>query len=157
MPIIIRKYTDADFGSVFALEGGMRREPYTQAVFIRQAACLFPSTFLVADKEGEVIGYAIGGPVQGDGSAAWMLRLQVRTDARQKGTGTRLLSTLLGVLASQGASECFLTVSPENHQALPLYRKEGFVVVDRIPGYFGEGEDRLIMRRPLIMTDQDTE
>lgn len=142
-------YSDADFSAVSALDDGVHDEPYTRAVFIRQAACLFPATFLLAEEDSRVIGYAIAGMVQGDGSAGWLLRLYVTANARREGAGTLLLSSLLARMTSFGAGECYLSVSPENGSALPLYRREGFVVVDEVSDYFGRGEDRLIMKKQL--------
>ena len=41
----------------------------------------------------------------------------------------------------------WLTVSPDNSQALSLYQRLGFKVVDRDANYFGPDQPRLKLRR----------
>ncbi|KAF1076179.1 hypothetical protein [Methanogenium sp. MK-MG] len=43
----------------------------------------------------------------------------------------------------------FLSVHPENHPARSLYDSLGYMVTETICGYFGEGEDRMIMKKVL--------
>ncbi|MGC9434573.1 MAG: GNAT family N-acetyltransferase [Methanomicrobiales archaeon] len=140
----IRSYRDADFSPVCRLEAEERPEPYTQAVFIRQAGELFSGTFLVAEQGDEVIGYTIGGLSAG---AGWILRLKVDSGLRQRGIGRALLEALITALEDAGAREILLSVSPANNPAICLYETFGFSPREFRPDYFGPGEDRIIMRR----------
>lgn len=53
-------------------------------------------------------------------------------------------------LAAAGAREVFLSVAPDNRGAILLYEKMGFSCSQEVSGYFGPGEDRLIMKKDLI-------
>jgi len=73
----------------------------------------------------------------------------VRADLRGRGFGRRLLSHLLDTLHDRGVAEVLLSVSPHNLPAVGLYESAGFGVARIEEGYFGEGEDRLLMHLPL--------
>ncbi|TAJ43863.1 GNAT family N-acetyltransferase [Methanofollis fontis] len=145
----IRAYRDDDFSAVAALECGTGGSKYQAAVFIRQAAVLFNDQFLVLEQDRRAVGFTIGARVQGNGEEAWVLRLKVEEGLRGNGFGRQLLEALLGRFCESGASGAVLTVSPSNTPARRLYESAGFGVVGEEPGYFGDGEDRLVMRLPL--------
>jgi len=154
MDIIIRHYHESDFGAVCAIEGEGLHEPYTQAVFIRQAGELFPDTFFVAECDGAVAGYAIGALVQTPATPAqaWIIRIKLRRERQGKGMGKKLLEILISTLKGMGVTEVLLSVSPANQPALHLYekygfRENGFKKTGMRAAYFGEGEDRCIMKR----------
>jgi len=46
-------------------------------------------------------------------------------------------------------TECFLEVRVSNHPAVNLYEKLGFTNVNRKLGYYMDGEDALVMAKPL--------
>jgi ribosomal-protein-alanine N-acetyltransferase len=145
----IRPYRHADFPAVKTLEEEHGHDGYSASVFIRQAAELYPQTFLVLEDAGEVVGYTIGASVQDNASQAWCLRLALRRDQRQKGLGTQLFAALLELLCSHGIHVCFLTVSPSNIPAYRLYYRQGFRIVQEEEDYFGEGETRYLMKKDL--------
>jgi ribosomal-protein-alanine N-acetyltransferase len=145
----IRPYRDDDFETVMAIERGEDGSDYQSAVFVRQSGVLFPQTFFVLEHEGTAAGFTVGGGVQGDGGRAWVLRLKVRADLRGRGFGRRLLSHLLDALHERGVAEILLSVSPNNIPAVRLYESSGFDVAGKEERYFGDGEDRLVMRLPL--------
>jgi [ribosomal protein S18]-alanine N-acetyltransferase len=65
---------------------------------------------------------------------------------RGRGTGRAFLRALLDEVGELGASSLLLTVAPDNQAALDLYRGEGFVVAGEVPGFYGPGGDRLLLR-----------
>jgi ribosomal-protein-alanine N-acetyltransferase len=146
---IIRKYQHADYSAVKALEEAHEHDGYSAGVFIRQAAELYPETFLVLQDVEVVVGYTIGASVQDIVSQAWCLRLALRKDYREKGLGTQLFAALLELLCSRGVHECFLTVSPDNISARRLYLRQGFRIVRKEEDYFGKGETRYVMKKDL--------
>ena len=140
----VRPYCSADFPAVWALERIRDREGYASAVTVRQAAALWPDTFLVADAGGEAVGFTIGA-ASSDPLAGWVLRLKVCADWRRQGCATALLGALLERLASAGVRTVRLTVAPENGPARALYARLGFAEEATLPAYFGPGEDRLLL------------
>jgi ribosomal protein S18 acetylase RimI-like enzyme len=145
----IRPYHTEDFLAVKVLEEEHGHDAYSAGVFIRQAAELYPSTFLVLEDAEGVIGYTIGASVQDTTSQAWCLRLAVRKDRRQDGWGKRLFTALLILLSSRGVHTCFLSVSPNNIPAYRLYLGQGFRIVRKEKDYFGKGETRYLMKKDL--------
>lgn len=140
----VRPYEDPDFPGVWAMERNGFEAGYPSAVVVRQAAELYPETFLVAaDSEGPA-GYVIAA-LSSDPFVGWILRLRVRADCRRTGCGTSLVQSALERLRVGGAAQVRLTVAPANTAALALYRGLGFVGEARLADYFGPGEDRLLL------------
>ena len=80
-------------------------------------------------------------------SVVWMAATAFTKVCRGQGLGSLLIENLLGIIDRECAS-CFLTVSPENSNALKLYRKWGFTSEEFVAGYYRENEDRLVLIRP---------
>lgn len=150
MRIPVRSYRNEDFRAVAALEESGIHEPYRSAVFVRQMGEICKETFLVAVPDnGEPVGYAVGAGVRHDLSEAWILRLGVREEKRREGIGSALLGAVIDALQAKHPCTVRLTVSPENHPAIRLYERHGFVREQTVPEYFGPGEDRIIMKKPM--------
>jgi len=77
----------------------------------------------------------------------WILRLQVAEPYRRQGVARTLLHRLHDEFQNMGLDELFLSVSPANARALPLYLSLGYEKVEFRKEYFGPDEDRLILRR----------
>ena len=145
MPAETHLYRDEDFAAVHNLEMSGGHEPYRSAVFVRQLGIVCHNTFLVATRDGEQVGYAIGALVQDNPRDAWILRIGVREDLRRTGVGSVLLAGLLEIFRTKGVHTVRLTVSPENIAANALYVKAGFVQESFCRAYFGEDGDRIVM------------
>lgn len=148
MPWTVRPFRDADFPEVWALERVRDAGGYASAVFVRQAAALWPETFLVADEAGRAIAFAVGAAASAPGTG-WILRLKVLEERRRRGIGIALIDGLVERLRGQGVREIRLTVAPENRPALALYRRCGFEDLVLARDHFGPGEDRLVLGRRL--------
>lgn len=144
----VRPFRDADFPAIWALERVRDAEGYASAVTIRQAAVLWPVTLLVADEDGEAVGFTIGA-ASSDLGVGWILRLKVCEGRRRRGCATALLLAVLERLRDGGVRTVRLTVAPENRPARELYAGFGFLEEAVLPGYFGPGENRLLLGRPI--------
>ncbi len=149
MDLMIRGYCEEDFPGVSALERENTAGDCKPEVFIRQAGVLFADTFLVAERDGRIVGYTIGALVQRQPATGWIVRLVVAERYRRRGLGGDLVAAVTGSLRERGAGEVYLSVSPSNHAARALYEKYGFRETEFFPAYFGEGADRHILRRDL--------
>ncbi|HDQ07898.1 MAG TPA: N-acetyltransferase [Methanoculleus sp.] len=146
----IRPYADADFEDVWNMNAGMQGASYEGAVFVRQAAFLYPQSFFVLQGPQGVSGFTIAALVQGHHPPeGWILRLHVAEEYRRSGYGRMLLRASIRSLAVSGAGKVLLSVAPDNVAALDLYTSEGFVLVSRAERYFGPGKDRLIMEKSV--------
>lgn len=154
----VRRASRADLLAVSRIERAVFAQPWTFSVFER---FLGEAAFLVAvrgepspggDGDGEggtdvdVLGYVIADVTPNFGRDIGHVKdLAVRPDEQGAGIGRRLLGRALVSLLFQGASVAKLEVRPSNEAAVSLYRSEGFEPARRIPRYYADGEDALVM------------
>lgn len=147
--ILVRKYRETDFDAVLEMESSRGGDLYYHAVFIRQMAFLFPEFFLIAfNKDGEIIGYTLGGIDAGESKSGLVMRIFVVPAFRRCGAGRLLMEKLEKRFLDFRVESISLTVSPLNEGAIRLYEKIGFSKSDYIKDYFGKGEDRIVMTAP---------
>lgn len=104
------------------------------------------ATVVVAEVEGEVVGYAT---TRVAGDLGDLTRVAVLPEHQRVGVGRSLLARAKELAASGGANRLLLEVSAANEAALHFYAAEGFVEIDRRPGYYRDGSDALVLRLPL--------
>ncbi len=78
-----------------------------------------------------------------------MLTLAVDPAVQRHGFGRALLGQALATARQRGASAIFLEVAPGNGPGRALYAGAGFVTVGCRRGYYPDGSDALVLRRPL--------
>jgi ribosomal-protein-alanine N-acetyltransferase len=95
------------------------------------------------DPDSEVMGYAGVAvlPPEAD-----IQTVAIAPPAQGQGWGSRLVNTLLTVAQQQGCTTVMLEVAATNESAFLLYERAGFQVISRRRGYYGPGQDALIMR-----------
>jgi ribosomal protein S18 acetylase RimI-like enzyme len=86
---------------------------------------------LVAEREGEVVGYAYAGVEGNDwmalrGPAGVLYDIVVDERHRGKGVGRRLLDAALEALAARGAPRVVLSTATKNQAAQRLFERAGF-------------------------------
>jgi len=99
-----------------------------------------------AEQEQSIIGY--GGLALAGGDCD-IQTVAVSPVIRGYGLGRDLLERLLAVGRERGARWCHLEVEADNEPALALYRKLGFDVIARRPGYYRGRTDALVMKADL--------
>ena len=153
---LIHPFEPADFDAVSSLEEDRSGSRYGSRVFIRQASVLFSPFFFVARVQDVVTGYAIGSLTAADANEGWVIRLKVIERHRSRGMGRLLLDATVRALDAAGAKKVLLSVAPGNTKAIRLYKKYGFSETAFQAGYFGTGEDRVIMEfRKAFADDPD--
>lgn len=106
--------------------------------------------FLVAETDGEIAGYVVADVTQQIGRTLGHVKdVAVHPDHRRSGIASALLSRSLGVLTARGAETVKLEVRRSNDGAKRLYREFGFDPLRRVPNYYGDGEDAIVMIRKL--------
>ncbi|AUX08633.1 ribosomal protein alanine N-acetyltransferase [Halalkaliarchaeum desulfuricum] len=163
--LYVRRATQSDLLSVSRIERAVFSQPWTFSVFER---FLGEAGFLVAvrpepddrdehrndrgnsDRVGDdgedVLGYVIADVTPNFGRDIGHVKdLAVRPDVQGGGVGRRLLGRALVSLLVQGATVAKLEVRPSNEAAVSLYRSEGFEPARRVPRYYADGEDALVM------------
>ncbi|TFH36588.1 MAG: GNAT family N-acetyltransferase [Anaerolineales bacterium] len=110
------------------------------------AALTFPDTVrLVAECEDGLVGFVIGDRRQRR-DMGWIASIAVHPEHRRQGFGAELLA---GCERALRTSRVRLSLRPSNTGALELYRKLGYVEVDRWRRYYRDGEDALVMEKQL--------
>ena len=103
------------------------------------------SLWLVAEKDGAVIGY-VGSQTVPD--EADMMNLAVSPAARRQGVASALVRELVTRLQSKGVISLTLEVRASNGPAVRLYDGFGFMQVGRRKNYyFHPTEDALILKK----------
>lgn len=149
--IDIRPVSEQDFLSVCSLEQGVSGSWYQAAVFVRQAMTIWPRSFLVAETDGSPVAYLICLIYPEDPRVSWIIRIRVISEMRRQGIGTAMLTRAHEILQGMGADLVCLSCSPENEGALSLYTRIGYIVIRHETGYFGPGEDRLILSKNPVL------
>jgi ribosomal-protein-alanine N-acetyltransferase len=131
----------------------------------------FPEGFLVLEICGDVCGYIsseiwdysenvpdsrfILNHMTGDvhttaGSELYISSIGILKEHRGKGYGKLLFSDLsCRVIEKHAISSMILLVSAKWDAARRIYEKNGFKETHRISGFFGEGEEGIVMRKHL--------
>jgi ribosomal-protein-alanine N-acetyltransferase len=142
----IRPAERADLLAVYRIEQDAFAQPWPFGAFEQY---LGSEAFLVAAGEA-VVGYAVADTVPNLGRPLGHLKdLAVHGDRRGEGIGQRLLARVTAVLESEGARSVKLEVREGNQAARSLYREAGFVHRRTVPGYYGDGEDALVLVREV--------
>jgi ribosomal-protein-alanine N-acetyltransferase len=98
--------------------------------------CLgYRETFLVAEAD-RILGYVVFNPT------GHIISLVVDREYRRRGLGTRLMQE---VSRRSPGTRLTLEVRAGNHVALSFYKQLGFRERARMPGYYPDGEDGVLM------------
>jgi ribosomal-protein-alanine N-acetyltransferase len=149
----VRPVERGDLHSIQRIERESFPEPWPAAAFERY---LGAPGFLVGVGEEPpggtidrvaVVGFVVADVIRRDGHSWGHVKdLAVHPDRRGRGVGSQLLAAALQVLAAR-TDRVGLEVRAGNDGAQRLYRRFGFEVRRRDPGYYSDGEDALLMVR----------
>ncbi len=128
----VRPYRDDDEDAVVLLWEEVfpgyppRNDPRLDARRKRESQ---PDFFLVAERDGRVVGTAMGGY---DGHRGWVHRLAVAPAERRSGIGAALMQRLERDLDAAGCPKLNLQVVGDNAEVVAFYRALGYAVEDRV-------------------------
>jgi len=113
----------------------------------------FPDTFIVAEEDGEIVGYVMcrmesGLPdfgLLGIAKRGHVISVAVLPEHQRRGVGTALMKEAMAGMRVYKAKECYLEVRVTNEPAVHLYDKLGFQKSKVVHGYYADGEDAYIM------------
>jgi ribosomal-protein-alanine N-acetyltransferase len=152
----LRKFTPDDLQSVMNINRETLPENYTDYFFIDLHE-RFPETFIVAEEDGQVVGYimcrvevglsnfGLGGLVR----KGHMVSIAVLPKARRKGVAHALINTALEGMRFHKAKQCYLEVRATNDAGVKLYKKLDFEITRTVHGYYSDGEDAYVMTKKL--------
>ena len=131
-------------------------ENYTTSFFMNLYQ-RFPETFIVAEENGDVVGYVMcrietGIPsfkLLGITRKGHVISIAVLPEHQREGIGCALMREAMEAMVNYKAKECYLEVRASNVPAVNLYRKIGFEIIRTIRGYYADGEAAYLMARKL--------
>lgn len=141
--VIIRRMGAGDAEAVAAIEAATFARPWSVDAFRKEMTENPVARYLVAERDGRVIGYA----------GAWIVldeshvtNVAVEEAERGRGIGTALMEKLLWYLSNLGAGYATLEVRAGNARAQAVYKKLGFIRVSIRKKYYEDnGEDAWLM------------
>src|SRR3989454_10310101 len=140
----IRPATQDDTNAISLLEEASFNDPYP-SYFLSELARDNPETFLVLTLNDEIVGYGV---VDHWEDHDHLISIAVRPDSRRKRLGEALLVELEKRLSKE--RPLTLEVRQSNLAAIHLYSKRGFTKTGLAEGYYGDGENAIIMEKRLV-------
>jgi ribosomal-protein-alanine N-acetyltransferase len=163
----VRRAMLADLDRIFEIERCSFSAPWPREYLAQH---LGDDGFVVVEYGNLVVGYAVvgikipsfwarleqrtralltGQEPQEPPPVGHILNIAVDPAYRRKGLGKRLLEYALDYCRQLGAERVELEVRTGNDAAIALYQKYGFVIRERVPLYYSDGEDAFVMVREL--------
>jgi len=151
---IIREFKPEDLDRVVYINRTCLPENYPPYFFMRHHLD-YPKSFLVAEMNGEVVGYIMCRVEHGLSNFGYhlakkghIISIAVLPHARRRGIGKALMVQAMKALKEvYGVDEYYLEVRVSNVPAINLYKKLGYQIVKRLKGYYLDGEDAWLMAR----------
>ena len=144
--VTIRRVQSDDIIPVIALAYDTLPERYHPSIF-NQFYESYPQGFLVAYHEQTLIGFIIG--LKTTPQAARILMLSVKDLHRKQGIGSALLRQFFKEITHNHVKRVELEVRAINQGALDFYTKQGFIVQEKLSGFYQNGEDAYSMKKEL--------
>lgn len=152
---MIREFTYRDLERVLWINRTCLPENYPAFFFI-DLYRRYPKSFLVAERNGVVVGYVMCRVEQGFSStnrSRWVKKghivsIAVVPEARGRGIGTALMIHAMKALREDyNVDEYYLEVRVSNVAAIHLYEKLGFKRIRILKRYYLNGEDAYLMAK----------
>jgi len=148
-PALIRDYRRQDFETLWQIDQacfarGISYSRRELAFYIARKL----GFILVAELAGRILGFVVlDRDRQGQ---AHVITIDVLTEARRSGLGSRLMTAAEERLRALGCSAVFLETAVDNAAAIAFYKRHGYTVIQTIPRYYLDSIDALVLSKELI-------
>ncbi len=149
----IRLFRKEDLEAVVHINLTTLPENYSSSFYLNHFY-QYPNSFLVADLEGQAVGYAMCRTEYGLSNVKFgfchkghIISVAVLPEHRKKGLGQALMDQAMAGMKGYGSSEYYLEVRVSNQPAVAMYQKIGYHVAKRLRGYYMDGEDAYLMAK----------
>lgn len=142
----IRPFSPSDVEPVSGIVREALRENYPPSLYF-DLYHWWREGFIVAENSGQVIGF-IAGVVPQPGQAR-ILMLAVEEAHRNRGIGTQLMNSFVGVCAMRGMKSVELEVRQSNVGGISFYKRHGFQLMHSLEKFYTDGEDGYKMMKHL--------
>ncbi len=93
--------------------------------------------YFVVEEEGEIIGGAGIGPLEGEKEVCELQKMYFLDKARGKGIGSEMMNTCIAYAQKNEYKQCYLETMPYMKAAQKLYKKTGFEYLETPMGNTG--------------------
>ena len=112
-----------------------------------------PEAFIVAEISGKIVGYIMCKMEHGFSNfkklgfvkKGHVVSVAVIDEHRGKGFGSAIVNEAINGVKIRQCSELYLEVRCSNNDAVRLYEKLGFSIIQRLKAYYRDGEDAYVM------------
>ena len=140
---LVRPATEADAEAVAALESAIFGDAaWSHESVLHELTQSLRQAYVAVDDAGAVCGYVV---VLGVGDVADLQRIAVADAHRRRGVA----AALLDACDLHAHARVLLEVRADNEPALAFYRRHAFAEISRRRGYYADGEDAVVMQRPV--------
>lgn len=146
----VRAYRPDDFDRLYEVDHAAFVEEYAfSAEELREYIDADWCETLIAEEEGEIVGFVIGGMEESRNGAGYIVTLDVVPGRQRGGIGRLLMAAIEGRLWDEEAEAVLLETVADETGARGFYEKIGYELVEHLPGYYENGNDayRLVKRR----------
>ena len=146
---VLRDMRHEDLPAVLEIERRSFAQPWSRAFFEKELATPFARLVVTVEEavpRPQVIGYTCRWRVTDE---VHLLNVAVHPERRGRGFGRLLLEGIVGEARSSRARVVYLEVRAGNVVARRLYRSLGFRELGVRRGYYGPGQDAIVMELRL--------
>lgn len=141
------QYGKSDIALIDQIEKAIFKDQSYESHSLRQMLDLFSELTFIAESNGEIIGYVLGGISADSPPKGWVLTLAVLDD--DFFSSRLLLDYLIEELDSRGIKDLWLTADPEKKFIEDICSSLDFRPVEKMNDYFGPKRPRVLMRKSL--------
>jgi [ribosomal protein S18]-alanine N-acetyltransferase len=148
-PIALRDMHASDLPAVLEIERRSFAQPWSRGFFEKELTTAFARLVVAVDEVGPrpmIVGYTCRWRVTDE---VHVLNVAVHPEHRGRGLGRTLLEAVLAESRAAGSRAVFLEVRAGNVVARRLYRHLGFRELGVRRGYYGPGQDAIVMELRL--------
>ncbi len=135
----IRPVRRGDLEAIVALDAhvtGVEKRDYWRSIYRRYGTPGAERQFLVAESDGDVIGFVIGEMRDwefGSPRCGWVFAIDVDPDARLAGTGARLFEAVCAGFRRAGVRKVRTMLARDNTLVMSFFRSQGMMAGPFIP------------------------
>ncbi|MCI5600818.1 MAG: GNAT family N-acetyltransferase [Hallerella porci] len=149
-PMSVREMDEKDIPAVLAIQNETHFENWDEKALKRLLGKSFTFAFVAeaptAAGEWKVAGFAVFSCAADE---AEILAIATAQEFLRKGVATEIFAEGESALADAGARQFYLEVRAGNANAIAFYRKLGFDQCGERKKYYSDGENAVLMSRPL--------
>ena len=143
--------TPRDLDKILTIDRTAFKRPWQRKLFLVELDCDNACGYVVrtqpVDQHSEIIAYVFLRLLVAE---MHILRIAVAREYQNRGVAAWLLQRCFRLAREKKVYSVFIEVRPTNQPAIALYRKSGFWLLGKKPGYYPEtGEDALVMAKHL--------